>query len=90
MHGEECKVKGIIFFGTPFRGSIVANKALWFEGLERRCKYNVDLIRTLKAYSKEASNISMRFIQVEGMYGIEPIIYHENRRICSWRYVVRY
>lgn len=89
MRGPECKVKGVVFFGTPFRGSVVANRVLIFKELGKYFNYNFELVRSLKSHSKDLAGIATCFNQVEAHFGIKPIIYYENRRIFSWRYVVR-
>jgi len=90
MRGTECKVKGVVFFGTPFRGSVVANRVLIFKELGKYFKlYNVELVRALRLHSKELADIATCFNQVEAKFRIKPIIYYENRRFMNWRKVVR-
>jgi hypothetical protein len=86
----ECKVKGVIFFGTPFRGSVVANRVLLFKELGKYFNYNIELVKSLKSHSKELATIATCFNQVEEEHKIEPLIYYENRRLMSWRFVVRF
>jgi hypothetical protein len=90
MRGTECRVKGVVFFGTPFRGSVVANRMLIFKELGKYFKlYNVELVRALRLHSKELADIATCFNQVEAKFRIKPIIYYENRRFLNWRKVVR-
>jgi hypothetical protein len=90
MHNGECKIKGIVFFGTPFQGSSLANIAIRFKDIARYFEYNVQLVQSLKDHSKDLANITSRFNQVQHQYKIEPLIYHESRRMCNgmWRLVV--
>jgi hypothetical protein len=78
MRGGKCNVKGIVFFGTPFQGSDMANVASYAGGLLRLLGGNSALISNLKSKSEGLTTITERFKQVQNIYGINLIIYYES------------
>jgi hypothetical protein len=86
-----CIVKGIVFFGTPFRGSRIAN---WFEPLTRHLPLplNVSFIErlkivnanrkaTIKLRAEDVSAIVDHFVSLTKSFNIPLIIFWEEKRV---------
>jgi hypothetical protein len=78
MRDGRCNVKGIVFFGTPFQESNLANYASYAE-LVHFLGGNASLINNLKSKSNELATITQKFKQVQTDHSIEILVYDENK-----------
>jgi len=75
-HGVQGK--RVVFFGTPFRGSVVANRMLIFKELGNTSNcIMLSWFRALKTAFQGAGRYSDCFQPGRGKFRIKPIIYYE-------------
>jgi hypothetical protein len=77
MRNGKCIVKGIVFFGTPFQGSLLADYATHAGHLVKLLGADKTLLQSLKMNNKELAQITGKFSQVRETHDIKLLIYFE-------------
>ena len=79
MKDGKCIVKGIVFFGTPFQGSRVADFVTYSEGLVDFLEADKELLKSLRMNNNELNEITGRIKQIRQVHGIRILIYYESQ-----------
>ena len=85
MKDGRCIVKGIVFFGTPFQGSKVADFATSFEGLADFLGANKELLKSLRMNNNELNEMTGKMKQIRQVHDIRILTYYESHPLLIKR-----
>ena len=79
MKDGRCVVKGIVFFGTPFQGSKLADFVTYSERLVDFLEADKELLKSLRMNNDELNEITGKIKQIRQVHDIKILIYYESQ-----------
>ena len=83
----ECVVKGIVFFGTPFQGSRLANLAGRLSFVLRVLPVNMSFIEHLRLKDAAVDKLVSEFDALSRQMKLQLLIFYEQKKIRVFKVI---